>query len=67
MPARRCLGDLELDADRELVLEDGERLRLTRLFEIGRLREHDFRGANAGGGSNVSTVGMSDGSRGALD
>ena len=46
---RHAGSDLELHANRKLVLEDGERLRLADLFEIGRLWKHDLRRVNAGG------------------
>jgi hypothetical protein len=51
-PGLRCRGDLDLHADGELVLEDRQRLALTRLLEVCRFGENELRDANAVGRRN---------------
>ncbi len=51
-PGRVADGDLDLHADGELVLEDRQRLALTRLLEVCRFGEDELRDANAVGRRN---------------
>ncbi len=48
-PGARSAADGQLHADRELVLEDEQRLRQALLREVDRLREHDLHAGDAGG------------------
>ena len=59
--------DVELNANRELVLEHQQRLRLADLSELGRRGKTTSPTLMPSGASTVSTVGIRVGSRGASD
>ena len=67
-PGRAVVAIVELNADDELALEDGERLIETDLLQVGRQAGNTTSSTvTPAGASTVSSVGMSNGSRGLFD